>query len=136
MPTLDFIDARSSSADRAAPSDSRPHLDTVQTSPVHPGQAHPSLRPSQAYPGHVPTAPTRSGRAAHASRTEPLMVQLNDSLWRVTRPEGDVLGYVERLQVAEGDRFRAKRFLPRQRRFLIDGEFWAMDDAVACFRAF
>lgn len=65
----------------------------------------------------------------------PVVLQLHDSLWRVTRADGDVLGYIERLDAPSGDRFRAKRFLPRQRRFLIDGEFWSMDDAVACFPA-
>ena len=62
-------------------------------------------------------------------------VQLNDALWRITRPDGEVLGYIERFAVREGERFRAKRFLPRQRRFLVDGEFWSMDDAIECFRA-
>lgn len=61
-------------------------------------------------------------------------VQLNDDLWRVTRPDGEVLGYVERLTTAAGLRFRAKRMLQRQRRFLPVGEFWTVDDAMDCFR--
>ena len=64
------------------------------------------------------------------------VLQLHEKLWRVTLPAGDVLGYIELLPVANGIRYRAKRFLPRQRRFLLDGEFWAMDDAIDCFRAF
>lgn len=63
------------------------------------------------------------------------VVQLNDQLWRITRPEGDVLGYIEAFTATGGIRFRAKRFLARQRRFMIDGEFWAMDDALQCFRS-
>ena len=63
------------------------------------------------------------------------VVQLNDQLWRITRPEGDVLGYIEAFTATGGIRFRAKRFLARQRRFMIDGEFWAMDDALECFRS-
>lgn len=62
------------------------------------------------------------------------VVQLHDGLWRVTMPEGDVLGYVERFETNGGERFRAKRFLVRLRRFMVDGEFWDMDDALACFR--
>jgi hypothetical protein len=52
---------------------------------------------------------------------------------RVTRPSGDVLGYVEQFRVRAGLRFRAKRFIARQRRFVEMGEFWSMDDAVDCF---
>jgi hypothetical protein len=50
-------------------------------------------------------------------------------------PEGDVLGYIERFATISGQRFRAKRFLARLRRFMVDGEFWDMDDALECFRA-
>ena len=61
-------------------------------------------------------------------------IQLHDDLWRITRPDGDVLGYVERRSTAAGPRFLAKRMLQRQRRFLPVGEFWAFDDAMDCFR--
>lgn len=60
--------------------------------------------------------------------------QLHDGLWRITRPAGDVLGYVEEFVASDGARFRAKRFLPLQHRFRGEGEFWSMDDAIACFR--
>jgi hypothetical protein len=62
------------------------------------------------------------------------LVQLHDELWRVTRPDGDVLGYVERFRVREGLRYRAKRLVARQRRFIVMGEFWSIDDAIECFR--
>jgi hypothetical protein len=61
-------------------------------------------------------------------------IQLHDDLWRVTRPNGEVLGYVERISTAAGHRFVAKRMLQRQRRFLPIGEFWSEDDAMECFR--
>ena len=61
------------------------------------------------------------------------LVQLHNELWRVTRPCGEVLGYIERFEVQAGVRFRAKRFIARQRRFVEVGEFWKMDDAVDCF---
>jgi hypothetical protein len=63
------------------------------------------------------------------------VVQLHDELWRVTLPEGDVLGYVEGFRVTGGLRYRVKRLLARQRRFMVDGEFWSMDDALECFRS-
>lgn len=62
------------------------------------------------------------------------MVQLHDELWRVTRPDGDVLGYIEQFPVHEGLRYRAKRLFARQRRFIVMGEFWSIDDAIECFR--
>jgi hypothetical protein len=62
------------------------------------------------------------------------LIQLHDALWRVTRPSGEVLGYVEQIIERDGLRYRAKRLIVRQRRFVSIGEFWRMDDAVDCFR--
>ncbi|MBG6053811.1 hypothetical protein IWX81_000201 [Salinibacterium sp. CAN_S4] len=62
------------------------------------------------------------------------VVPLHDDLWRVTRADGDVLGYVERSLTVSGYRYLAKRLLRRQRRFLPVGEFWEFDDAMDCFR--
>lgn len=61
-------------------------------------------------------------------------IQLHDDLWRVTRPDGEVLGYVERSSTPVGSRYLAKRMLRQQRRFLPIGEFWTFDDAMDCFR--
>jgi hypothetical protein len=61
-------------------------------------------------------------------------VQLHDDLWRVTRSDGEVLGYVESFLEPRGRRYRSKRFLPLQKRFLVLGEFWGLDDAVDCLR--
>ena len=46
----------------------------------------------------------------------------------------DVLGYVESFATAAGERYRAKRLVARQGRFLVDGEFWSMNDALECLR--
>lgn len=62
------------------------------------------------------------------------LTRLHNDLWRVTRPAGDVLGYVESFPTPAGERYRAKRLVPRQGRFLVDGEFWSMNDAVECLR--
>lgn len=62
------------------------------------------------------------------------LVTLGEELWRVTKHDGEVLGYVERFRVREGLRYRAKRYLPMQRRFMVMGEFWSRDDAVETFR--
>jgi len=60
--------------------------------------------------------------------------QLHDSLWRVTRPAGDVVGYIERFSESRGIRYRAKRLIVRQQRFVPIGEFWSMHEALQCFR--
>ena len=62
------------------------------------------------------------------------VIPLHDDLWRVTRHDGEVLGYVERSASGSGVRFTAKRMLQRQRRFVAIGEFWTIDDALDCFR--
>lgn len=62
------------------------------------------------------------------------LVQLHDELWRVTRTDGEVLGYIESFVESRGRRFRTKRLIPRQARFLPLGEFWNFDDAVDCLR--
>ena len=62
------------------------------------------------------------------------LVQVRDDLARVTRPGGEVLGYVERFADPQGEKYRAKRFIARQRRFVEIGEFWSRADATDCFR--
>ena len=62
------------------------------------------------------------------------LVFIRNGLWRVTRPDGHVLGYVEAFDTAGGQRYQAKRLLARQRRFMSDGEFWNMSDAIDCLR--
>jgi len=82
-------------------------------------------------------ATTTDGRSAAAagSRTRGITaVQLNGSLWRVVRPDGVVVGYIERFDESRGIRYRAKRLIVRQQRFVSIGEFWGMDDALECFR--
>ena len=68
-------------------------------------------------------------------RSGPELVRLSGSLWRVTRTTGEILGHIEAFAAEGGTRYRAKRFHHRQRRFLTDGEFWDVNDAIACFRS-
>jgi hypothetical protein len=68
------------------------------------------------------------------SRSAPRLVQVNDRLWRVTRPTGEILGYVELFDSPAGDRYRAKRYILRARRFDVLGEFWRIDDATDALR--
>jgi len=71
---------------------------------------------------------------AQSIRSGIVTVQLNDDLWRITRPDGEVLGYVHRWTSAAGSRYQAKRMLRRQRRFLPLGDFWTIGDALDIFR--
>ena len=77
---------------------------------------------------HSATAPLT--RTRHGIRC----VQLHDELWRVTRTDGSVLGYLERFADPRGERFRSKRLLPLQQRFVVIGEFWSIDDAIDALR--
>jgi len=62
------------------------------------------------------------------------LVRVTDQLARVTRPNGEVAGYVERLDEGGTVRWRAKRFHARQRRFETLADFWREGDAVDAFR--
>ena len=88
--------------------------------------------PSYLTPETDPVAQGVFDRAA--TRLGVASIQLHDDLWRVTRTDGEVLGYIEQVTTAAGSRFVAKRMLQRQRRFLPVGEFWTVDDAMDCFR--
>ena len=95
---------------------------TTTISPVDTRALAPTIPASVA---REPLAETRGGLR---------LVQVRDDLARVTRAGGEVLGYVERLDDPLGDRWRAKRFVARERRFVEIGEFWSRSDATDCFR--
>jgi hypothetical protein len=62
------------------------------------------------------------------------VVALPGGLWRITGREGRVLGHVEVVEDASGRRYRSKRFMVRDRRFRILGEFGRPEDAVDAVR--
>ncbi len=59
------------------------------------------------------------------------LVVLHGGMTRVTRRDGEVLGYVEPIE--EG-RYRAKRLIPRGAQFRVIGDFWTADEAVDALR--
>ncbi|MCU1406551.1 MAG: hypothetical protein JWQ43_2854 [Glaciihabitans sp.] len=62
------------------------------------------------------------------------LVDLSNTLRRVTRHSGEVLGYIETV-ASHGDEFyRARRLLSHQSTSLPLGDFWRLDDAIDCFR--
>ena len=62
------------------------------------------------------------------------VLALHGRLWRATGPDGAVLGYVELLDTADGDRYLSKRLRPRAQGFLPVGEFWTADEAIESLR--
>ncbi|MEO7350176.1 MAG: hypothetical protein ABIW32_10050 [Terrimesophilobacter sp.] len=76
----------------------------------------------------------RPERPGVPARRDITLVQLHDDLWRVTRRDGEVLGYVEGFSESRGRRFRSKRLIVLRKTFVPLGEFWNFDDAVDCLR--
>jgi hypothetical protein len=56
----------------------------------------------------------------------------NDRLWRVSTASFAVLGHVELVDTAAGEVYLAKRYSPAHARFVDQGRFWSMDDALEC----
>jgi hypothetical protein len=55
-------------------------------------------------------------------------------LWRVTRPQGAVLGHIEQQGFGDEVRFRAKRLVAGGIRSIELGEFWSSRAAAEVFR--
>lgn len=79
---------------------------------------------------HARTALPVIGRAAAGLG----FTQLNNGLWRVTRSDGSVLGYVEQPDSAKGGSFVAKRLGNDRRSFFLLGEFRSFTEALECLR--
>ncbi len=62
------------------------------------------------------------------------IVPRRGALWRVTRHDGLVRGYVERVDDDGGARYRSKRMIGRAAGFTVLGDFGAADDAVEALR--
>ncbi|MET0590945.1 MAG: hypothetical protein ABWZ77_07205 [Naasia sp.] len=61
--------------------------------------------------------------------------QLNNGLWRVTRSNGSVLGYVEQpVTPGPGGAYVAKRLTADRRSFRRLGDFRSFDEALECLR--
>lgn len=63
-----------------------------------------------------------------------IVLALHGRMWRVTRLDGAVLGYVEIVDTTDGERFRSKRLRPRAQGFLPVGEFGTADEAIDSLR--
>lgn len=70
----------------------------------------------------------------HATRVAPTVTPINQRLWRVSAPTGAILGHIERIDDAAGEKFRARRLRAGLPSGVSIGEFWNVDDAAECFR--
>lgn len=69
---------------------------------------------------------------SHRTARDRTLVPVRDLLWRVTRADGEILGHIEAIPTELGVRYAAKRANPRLQRFVVLGEFWQIDEAIAC----
>jgi hypothetical protein len=68
------------------------------------------------------------------SRGDLRILDVRDDLSRVTRVNGEIVGYVDRVDIAGGTAYRARRYVPAERRFVELPNVWSADDAVDCLR--
>lgn len=52
----------------------------------------------------------------------------------MTRANGEIVGYVDRIDVAGDTAYRARRYVAAERRFVELPNVWSADDAVDCLR--
>jgi hypothetical protein len=91
----------------------------------------------QEAPMDIATAPElqiRTARPVTRSRGALRVLDVRDDLSRVTRADGAIVGYVDRLQVPGGQAYRARRYLAAERRFVELPTVWSADDAVDTLR--
>jgi hypothetical protein len=85
----------------------------------------------------IATEPTLRIRTQHPvlrSRGNLRVLDVRDDLSRVTRPNGEIVGYVDRVDVDGSAAYRARRYVASERRFVELPTVWSADDAVDCLR--
>ncbi|QWS32347.1 hypothetical protein AABM26_07035 [Curtobacterium aetherium] len=75
-----------------------------------------------------------SPRPVARSRGDLRILDVRDDLSRVTRANGEIVGYVDRVDVAGGTAYRARRYVAAERRFVELPNVWDADDAVDTLR--
>jgi hypothetical protein len=71
---------------------------------------------------------------APAVRGRETLVRAGAALWRVVGRGGTVIGHLRVVEHPLGTRYRAERLQAATARFLVVGEFWSADEAVASLR--
>jgi hypothetical protein len=62
------------------------------------------------------------------------ILDVRDDLSRVTRANGEIVGYVDRIDVAGDTAYRARRYVATERRFVELPSVWSADDALDTLR--
>lgn len=62
------------------------------------------------------------------------LLPLRDDAWRVIDDRGQPRGHLDVRCRPEGTRYRARRYRARSRAFVVVGEFWSADEALAALR--
>ncbi|PYY34514.1 hypothetical protein DEJ16_01010 [Curtobacterium sp. MCJR17_055] len=75
-----------------------------------------------------------SPRPTARSRGDLRILDVRDDLSRVTRANGEIVGYVDRVDVAGGTAYRARRYVAAERRFVELPNVWNAEDAVDTLR--
>jgi len=76
----------------------------------------------------------RSPRPLARARGSLHVLDVREDLSRITRGNGEIAGYVDRIDVAGDAAYRARRYVADQRRFVELPAVWNKDDAVDCLR--
>jgi hypothetical protein len=85
-------------------------------------------------PSTEPSLQIRSPRPVARSRGDLRILDVRDDLSRITRVNGEIVGYVDRVDVAGERAFRARRYVAAERRFVELPTVWSADDAVDSLR--
>jgi hypothetical protein len=62
------------------------------------------------------------------------ILDVRDDLSRISRANGEIVGYVDRIDIAGGPAYRARRYVVAERRFVPLPTVWNADDAVDMLR--
>ncbi|MBE7163176.1 MAG: hypothetical protein INR72_18215 [Williamsia herbipolensis] len=81
-----------------------------------------------------PALRIRTVRPVARSRGDLRILDVRDDLSRITRANGEIVGYVDRVDVAGDQAYRARRYVTAERRFVELPTVWSADDAVDTLR--
>jgi hypothetical protein len=76
----------------------------------------------------------RPPRPLARTRGQLRVLDVREDLCRVTRGNGEIVGYVDRVDIEGLPAYRARRYVPAERRFVALPTVWDPDDAVDSLR--
>lgn len=82
----------------------------------------------------LPSLRIRPPRPVARTRGTLQVLDVRDDLSRISRANGEIVGYIDRIDVAGGPAYRARRYVAAERRFVALPNVWNADDAVDMLR--